>query len=85
MLLNMEQRKIINNTVMGHSVLKGVAGSGKTTVAISRIPFLLNNYCMEESDRILMERKNRSVSGPSVVHQGADGEPCDAYPGESGV
>lgn len=61
MQLNMEQNKLINSTMMGHSMIKGVAGSGKTTVAVSRIPFLLSNYCFEDTDKILMVTYNKSL------------------------
>lgn len=36
---------------MGHSIIRGVAGSGKTTVAVHRISFLLDNYCYGASDK----------------------------------
>lgn len=62
MQLNMEQKKLIHNTVMGQSMVKGVAGSGKTTVAVHRISFLLNNYCFEPQDKILMVTFNKSLT-----------------------
>ncbi|MDO5415782.1 MAG: transcriptional repressor LexA [Lachnospiraceae bacterium] len=62
MQLNMEQKKLIHSTVMGQSMIKGVAGSGKTTVAVHRIPFLLNNYCFSPQDRILMVTFNKSLT-----------------------
>lgn len=54
MQLNIEQKKIIQIKPSGHSLIRGVAGSGKTTVAVNRIPFLLNHYCLEKDDKILM-------------------------------
>lgn len=60
MQLNYEQKRLINSTLMGNSIIKGVAGSGKTTVAVNRIPFLIQNYCMEE-DKILMVTFNKSL------------------------
>lgn len=48
MKLNIEQRKIIELEPSGHSLIKGVAGSGKTTVAIHRLSFLQEYYCPEE-------------------------------------
>lgn len=62
MQLNMEQKKLIRSTVMGHSMVKGVAGSGKTTVAVHRISFLLNHYCPDTDDRILMVTFNKSLT-----------------------
>jgi len=37
----------------GAYAIKGIAGSGKTTVGIHRIPFLLKN-CIEEDDQVLV-------------------------------
>lgn len=54
MKLNVEQRKIIELEPAGHSLIKGVAGSGKTTVAIRRIGFLQNHYCPEDDDNVLL-------------------------------
>jgi DNA helicase-2/ATP-dependent DNA helicase PcrA len=62
MQLNMEQRKIINSKPSGHSLIKGVAGSGKTTVSVYRIPFLLNHYCFLPDDAILMVTFNKTLS-----------------------
>lgn len=62
MQLNMEQNKLIHSTIMGQSMIKGVAGSGKTTVAVHRIPFLLHNYCFGPQDKILMVTYNKSLT-----------------------
>lgn len=59
MQLNVEQKKIIQAEPKGHVLVKGVAGSGKTTVAVNRIPFLLNHYCFEKDDNILMVTYNK--------------------------
>ncbi|SHI00714.1 S24 family peptidase [Clostridium grantii] len=61
MLLNVEQKKLINLKPNGHNLIKGVAGSGKTTVAIQRIPFLLNHYCEGKEDSILMVTFNKTL------------------------
>lgn len=61
MQLNIEQKKIIQSRVMGHCLIRGVAGSGKTTVAVNRIPFLIENYCYSSNDKILMVTFNRSL------------------------
>ena len=53
MRLNVEQRRIIENKPNGHVLVKGVAGSGKTTVAVHKIPFLLKDYTYEKDDKIL--------------------------------
>ncbi len=61
MRLNVEQRKIIELEPAGHSLVKGVAGSGKTTVAIRRIGFLKNHYCLEEDDNVLLVTFNKTL------------------------
>lgn len=62
MQLNVEQKRIIESKPNGHSLIKGVAGSGKTTVAVNKIPLLLRNYCPEKDDRVLMATYNKSLS-----------------------
>ena len=57
----MEQKRLIRSTTMGQAMIKGVAGSGKTTVAVHRISFLLNQYCPEPEDSILMVTFNKSL------------------------
>jgi SOS regulatory protein LexA len=59
MQLNIEQKKLIQSKPIGHSLIRGVAGSGKTTVAVNRIPFLLNHYCFAADDKILMVTFNK--------------------------
>lgn len=61
MELNVEQRKIVESKPNGHSLVKGVAGSGKTTVAVYKIPILLNYYCPNDDDNILMVTYNKSL------------------------
>ena len=61
MRLNVEQRRIIENKPNGHVLVKGVAGSGKTTVAEHKIPFLLKDYTYEKDDKILVITYNKSL------------------------
>ncbi|MDC3418077.1 transcriptional repressor LexA [Aquibacillus salsiterrae] len=61
MKLNVEQRKIIELEPAGHTLIKGVAGSGKTTVAIRRVSFLQEHYCPEENDNILLVTFNKTL------------------------
>ena len=61
MRLNVEQRRIIENKPNGHVLVKGVAGSGKTTVAVHKIPFLLKDYTYEKDDKILVIKYNKSL------------------------
>ena len=58
--LNAEQKKIAVQEPKGHFLLKGVAGSGKTSVGIYRTAFLLNNYCFGKDDAILVATYNRT-------------------------
>src|SRR6056297_719124 len=62
MHLNVEQMKLVKAEPSGHILIKGVAGSGKTTVAVNRIPFLLDHYCYENDDKILMVTYNRTLT-----------------------
>ena len=61
MNLNVEQRRIIENKPNGHVLVKGVAGSGKTTVAVHKIPFLLKDYTYEKDDKVLVITYNKSL------------------------
>jgi SOS regulatory protein LexA len=61
MKLNVEQKKIIELEPSGHSLVRGVAGSGKTTVAIHRMQFLQEHYCLEEDDNILLVTYNKTL------------------------
>ena len=61
MRLNVEQRRIIENKPNGHVLVKGVAGSGKTTVAVHKIPLLLKDYCYEKDDKVLIITYNKSL------------------------
>ncbi|WP_246169863.1 UvrD-helicase domain-containing protein [Alkalibaculum sporogenes] len=61
MKLNIEQRRIVELEPSGNMLVKGVAGSGKTTVAVKRIPFLLNHYCIEPGDKVLMVTFNKTL------------------------
>lgn len=61
MRLNVEQRKIIELEPAGHLLVKGVAGSGKTTVAIRRLSFLKEHYCPEDNDNVLLVTFNKTL------------------------
>lgn len=60
MRLNADQRRIVESTPNGHSMIKGVAGSGKTTIGIARINFLKNHYCFND-DKILFATYNKTL------------------------
>ena len=61
MKLNLEQRRIVELEPNGHLLIKGVAGSGKTTVSVRRIPFLLNHYCHNKDDKVLLVTFNKTL------------------------
>lgn len=61
MQLNLEQNKMIENKTMGHAIIKGVVGSGKTTVGVNRTLFLMKNYCIDKNDRVLLVTYNKSL------------------------
>ncbi len=61
MKLNKEQQKLAENGAMGHAVIRGIAGSGKTSVGVYRIPYLLEKYC-DLGDKILFVTYNKSLT-----------------------
>jgi len=52
------QNRVVNSKVVPYSVLRGAAGSGKTTAAIHRVIYLKNSYCLYDEDKILMVAEN---------------------------
>lgn len=60
MELNIDQIRIVNNKPNGHVLAKGVAGSGKTTVAVSKIPMLVNHY-LDKNEKILFVTYNKTL------------------------
>ena len=59
--LNIDQRRIIESIPNGHMAIKGVAGSGKTTVAIHKLPFLTGYYTQEQDDKILIVTYSKTL------------------------
>lgn len=60
MKLNREQQKLAETGAMGHAVIRGIAGSGKTSVGVSRIAYLIQEYCIDK-DRLLFVTFNKSL------------------------
>lgn len=60
MKLNIEQQKLAESKTMGANVIRGVAGSGKTSVGVARIAYLLEKYCMA-NDKLLFVTYNKSL------------------------
>lgn len=81
MKLNKEQEKISYIKPSGYSLVKGIAGSGKTTVGIYRIPFLLNNYCTDDEDNILLVTYNKTlVNYMNYIYDKIEKEYNERYP-----
>ena len=57
----MEQRRIVELESNGHMLIKGVAGWGKTTESVVRIPFFLRHYCHEKDDKVLLVTFNKTL------------------------
>ena len=57
--LNVEQSKLVEAEPNGFTLIKGIAGSGKTTIALHRTLFLHRNYCHNPDDRILLATYNQ--------------------------
>ncbi len=56
--IQMEQNKVIRNLEDNHLIVQGIAGSGKTTVALHRIAFLLYQIKNLNSNNILIFSPN---------------------------
>ena len=60
------QKRIINSKPNGHTLIKGLKGTGKTTAAVSKMSSLLNSYCNFKEDRVLIvtydEEASKNVS-----------------------
>ena len=62
MELSIEQIKIVNSKSTGHSLIKGVAGSGKTTVALHKIAAMLkNSQEFLQQDKMLVVTYNKTL------------------------
>lgn len=59
---NVEQYNLIYAKPLGHMLIKGVAGSRKTTVGIYREIYLLRNYCKNKRDTVLIITFNRTLN-----------------------
>lgn len=61
MQLNVEQKRLVAAQPSGATLVRGVAGSGKTTVAVYRAEYLMNHYCLDETDRVLLVTYNKTL------------------------
>jgi len=61
MELNVEQKRLVQASPGGQGVIKGVAGSGKTTVALHRALFLRKHYCYAQEDCVLLVTYNKTL------------------------
>lgn len=48
------QKRILNRKPNGHSLIKGECGSGKTFAVVNKIPALVEQYCIEKNDKVLV-------------------------------
>lgn len=55
--IDQEQNHQIRSSPKGISVVKGAPGTGKTTVALHRIPYLIDNQLPQETDKKYSEEK----------------------------
>ena len=58
MQLDAVQKRVVQSKFLGHSLVRGVTETGKTTIAVNRSIYLKNNYCLYETDKILMIAQN---------------------------
>ncbi len=61
MKLNPDQVRIAEFDSPGPYAVKGVAGSGKTSIGIHRAGYLMKNRCPDADDRVLLLTYNRSL------------------------
>ncbi len=61
MNINYEQNKIVTSKPNGAMAIKGVAGSGKTTISVYRARYLLDKYCPEFNDKVLIVSYNKTL------------------------
>jgi SOS regulatory protein LexA len=54
MQLDAAQKRIVESKCLGYSLVRGVTETGKTTIAVNRSIYLNNNYCLYETDKILI-------------------------------
>lgn len=60
MRLDTAQKRIIRNKILGYNLVRGAEDSGKTTIAVNRSVFLKDNYCLYETDKVLIVAQNDS-------------------------
>lgn len=48
------QKRILNKKPNGPSLIKGECGSGKTFAVVNKIPSLVEQYCIQNNDRVLV-------------------------------
>jgi DNA helicase II / ATP-dependent DNA helicase PcrA len=59
--MNLEQTKLVEAEPGGYTLIKGIAGSGKTTIALQRALFLHRNFCFDPGERVLLATYNRTL------------------------
>ncbi|QUH28063.1 UvrD-helicase domain-containing protein [Vallitalea guaymasensis] len=74
MQLNIDQKRIIETKPNGHMLIKGVAGSGKTTVAVNKIPHLIKHYCSNEDKVLVITYAKTLINYIRYIYEDMDDE-----------
>lgn len=75
MEFNKKQKKIINFKPHEHLLVKGEKFTGKTTAIINKIPSLLNQYCIDKDDKVLIAAQDEEHSKHlSLVYDNIESE-----------
>ncbi|MGL4345704.1 MAG: S24 family peptidase [Cellulosilyticaceae bacterium] len=83
MKLNKEQLRLVQSTSLGASVIRGIAGSGKTSVGMQRVKYLLKQYAQKD-EQVLVVSYNKALSEYMnyLYEQMEDGENLSLFDGE---
>lgn len=75
MQLDAAQKRVVRSKFLGHSLVRGITETGKTTIAVNRSIYLKNNYCLYETDKILMIAQNdKHLEYIEQIHDKAEKE-----------
>ncbi len=75
MEFNKEQKKIIKYKPHCHLLIKGEKNTGKTTAIINKLPTLLNHYCIDKEDKVLISAYNeKQLKHISYIYDNIESE-----------
>ncbi|ADL52499.1 S24 family peptidase [Clostridium cellulovorans] len=67
-------KRFVTSKPVKLTIIKGPSGTGKTTLAILRLSYLLNNYCQEDKDSAILITRNRLLRGYArYIYEGISG------------